>query len=172
MPRSIERRRPLMESIAPCKYLEDPGAARQSISIHRTAEGACRLRQMDQISFRKQKKRRKNGLSVAGSICLSLPKRAFHPIRPTLVLPPSLFHPRGCPALTAPADSRQAWEAGGEKLSLNNGGAASGRDRPLKSLRDNAVCFCSSLNGRNVKSARAERSRPILRLIGSKNNDV
>lgn len=81
---------PLMESIKPCKYLQDKRASRQSIPIYRTMEGSTvavfQVRKINKVSFGNRRKKINNNLIAVGPLSLSL-KRS---------LPPSSHHSDPC----------------------------------------------------------------------------
>ncbi len=93
---------PLMESIKPCKYLQDKRASRQSIPIYRTMEGSTvavfRVRKINNVSFENRRKRINNNLMAPAPLSLSLIRSPNHSIILTLVLVPPFF-----PSLTLPA---------------------------------------------------------------------
>ncbi len=66
---------PLMESIKPCKYLQDKGASRQSIPIYRTMEGSTeavfQVREINKVSFGNKGKKINNNLIAAAPLSLS-----------------------------------------------------------------------------------------------------
>lgn len=73
---------PLMESIKPCKYLQDKRASRQSIPIYRTMEGSTvavfQVRKINKVSFGNRRKKINNNLIAVGPLSLSL-KRSLPP---------------------------------------------------------------------------------------------
>lgn len=90
---------PLMESIKPCKYLQDKRASRQSIPIYRTMEGSTvamfQVRKINKVSF--GNRREKNVLHTHHSLFYSyalsfLP--SFWPLRCFLFF--SKFDIAGC----------------------------------------------------------------------------
>lgn len=79
---SVTNSQPLMESIKPCKYLQDKRASRQSIPIYRTMEGSTKavfqVRKINKLGFGNSRQER---LAVAP---LSLPLTHF--LLPSIIL--------------------------------------------------------------------------------------
>lgn len=85
---------PLMESINPCKYLQDKRASRQSIPIYRTMEGSSvavfQVKGINKVSFGNRRKKINNNLIAAAPLSLPLILFLLPSIILTLVLvPPS-----------------------------------------------------------------------------------
>lgn len=128
---------PLMESIKPCKYLQDKRASRQSIPIYRTMEGSTvavfQVRKINKVSFGNiRKKINNNPISVA-PLSLSLIRSLLPSIILTLVLVPLFFkvwHHRLC--LPAGIGNRRECIQKSIVRQLLRKGDASGCDRLLK----------------------------------------
>lgn len=83
--------RSLMESIKPCKYLQDKKPSRQSIPIYRTMEGShaavFQVRKINNVRF--GKKRERGGKTTCGGILQSFTQNVIFPsIIPTTMMVP------------------------------------------------------------------------------------
>lgn len=84
-----------MESIKPCKYLQDKRASRQSIPIYRTMEGSTvavfQVRKINKVSFGTSRKKKKNKLIAVAPLSLPLICLLLPSIILTLLLVPPFF---------------------------------------------------------------------------------
>lgn len=145
---------PLMESIKPCKYLQDKRASRQSIPIYRTMEGSTvavfQVRKINKVSFGNRRKKINNNLLPAAPLNLSLMCFLLPSIILTLVLVPPFFstvvqvwhHWLRLPACIR--NCRECIQQGSGRQLLKKG-AASGCDRLLKAWEITASAL-GSLN--------------------------
>lgn len=138
---------PLMESIKPCKYLQDKRASRQSIPIYRTMEGSTvavfQVRKIHSVSFEKKTNAETPfSLSLIHSLPFHHSDPCFSTTPPTPQPPNPPPRARSRPNLTSPAAplSRYLQPQGVHPASyserqLLKKAEASGCDRPLKAGR-------------------------------------